>query len=181
MMINKYIKACLFVLVALVVMVAAFAYYLDWTLDQQRLKAVSDQVIFSKICQNKEVIKEQPRLYLSDFSTKDLSDLEFFLIRNHSVLLKKKVIGSVAAVDHDNTSVKIPFVNFKKSDTIILKINATYYFTLTGFSYYAYLHYGMIGYLGSYDCRLSSDFMVNGVQKNGVLDKKAALLRNPLP
>lgn len=113
----------------------------------------------SAICDSIQIITEQPNIGLYDFNNEDISELRFSIVRKGTVI-------SDTLIYNQSRSTNIPFTNFLKTDTILVKTkNDLCYFT-TGYKYRVYLGYGMYGYAGVKECRLSNEIIVNGQQQS---------------
>lgn len=169
---NKYVKGCLIIFAVLVVIFGMIAGWIWWTMKTSHKRAEEDGIKYSKECDTAMIISEKPSISLGEFREDEISQLKFYLIRN-SKILKDTVLKYEILDSEDYLQTNIPFENFKKSDSIIVETKSKVLFTISDFHHYAYLHYGMFGYVGSHDCRFADEsYMVNGEKSDGTLLKK---------
>lgn len=177
---NKYLKGCLIALSACILFVAIIAGWFWWSMETSQERAEEDGIKYSKECDTITTISEKPSITLGQFRKNEIDQLKFYLIRNNRLVKDTTVHYTITAPDN-YLSTNIPFENFKKSDSIILETKSNIYFTISGFHHYAYLHYGMFGYVGSHDCRFDDgNYIVNGKNQNGTLLKKEGKSEKPL-
>ncbi len=180
---NKYLKGCLiFLSVIILMMTGIIAWYYSWKARNQK-QAQTDLLKFSKNCDTIRLITEKPSVELQNFNRREVNQLKFYLIR-HGKIIKDSTLRYQGAPDDIYLYVQLPFDKFLKTDSIIVetKSSSKRFFSISGFHHYAYLYYGMMGYLGSYDCRFDDDnFMINGRLAHAVLIKQDGIKRNILP
>lgn len=178
---NKIVKVLLLTLGGIAALILIGAGIFFWILKNKEQQAKSDAIAFSKICDAITDIEEQPLLVFEQFDPSETAAVHFYLLRNNSIL-KDTLLKNEVPKESENhyCSIAIPFEKFKKSDTIIVRTQSNLFFSLSGFSHYAYLHYGMFGYVGSYDCRFSNDYTVNGKAGHGTLSKSDAIKKDLL-
>ncbi len=181
MKINKYLKGCLIFLGILLLLCAIIVGWFWWTMENNHKSAEEESVKYSEICDTIKVITEKPSIMLGEFHKSEIDMLKFYIVRNSQIIKDTTVYYEITSVDH-YLSTEIPFNEFQKTDMIIVetKQNSKRFYNITGFRHYAYLHYGMFGYLGSYDCRFSENYLVNGEESNGTLLKADGLKENDL-
>jgi len=169
---NKYLRGCLIALSIFILITGLIVGWFWWSVENNHVRAEEDGIRFSKECDAINIITEKPNIMLGQFRKNEITELKFHLIRNN-ILIKDSTV-QYTITDPDNyLSTNIPFDNFKKSDSIIVETKNKIYFTISGFHHYAYLHYGMFGYVGSHDCRFADgSYIVNGKNQNGTLLKK---------
>ena len=179
MKLNKYLKGCLIFLGIMMLLIALIVGWFWWSMENKHKSAEEDFLKYSKICDTTKVITEKPMIMLGKFHKSEIDMLKFYIIRNNKILKDTTVHYTITSVDH-YLSAEIPFNEFLKTDTIIVqtKENSKRYYNISGFRHYAYLHYGMFGYLGSYDCRFYENYVVNGEESNGTLLKADGLKEN---
>lgn len=177
---NKYLRGCLFALAVLILIIGLIVGWFWWSMETSHERAEEDGIKYSKECDSITTITEKPAIILGQFRKNEIDQLKFYLIRNNTII--KDTILKYEVSEPDNyLSTNIPFENFKKSDSIIVETKNNIYFTISGFHHYAYLHYGMFGYLGSHDCRFADgNFIVNGKIQTGTLLKKDGINEKPL-
>lgn len=74
-------------------------------------------------------------------------------------------MGSIQRTSYDEyKSINIPYKEFLKTDTIVVTTQNKLHYYISGYNHYAYLHYGMNGYLGGHDCRFSDNPTINNEQ-----------------
>lgn len=169
---NKYLKGCLIALSACILIVAIIGGWFWWSMETSHERAEEDAVKYSKECDTITTITEKPSITLGQFRKNEIDQLNFYLIRNSNII--KDTILKYGISDSDNyLYTNLPFNNFKKLDSVIVETKSKIRFTISGFHHYAYLHYGMFGYVGSHDCRFANEnYIVNGKTNNGTLLKK---------
>lgn len=169
---NKYLKGCLVALSACILVVAITAGWFWWSMETSQKRAEEDGIKYSKECDTITTITEKPSITLGQFRKDEIDQLKFYLIRNNRIIKDALIKYDVSEPDN-YLSTNIPFKNFEKSDSIIVETKSKIQFTISGFHHYAYLHYGMFGYVGSHDCRFADgNYIVNGKTCNGTLLKK---------
>jgi hypothetical protein len=150
-------------------------------MESKKERVENDGIEFSKICDTIQFIAEKPSITFGKFHKTEIDELKFYIIRNNKVIKDTLLKNKITSADHYLWT-NIPFENLKKTDTIIIETKNKRYFRISGFHHYAYLHYGMFGYLGSHDCRFAyKDYTVNGKQSNGCLLKADGFKENILP
>lgn len=145
-----------------------------------RKRAESDVIKYSKICDSVKIITEQPEIGFTGFDEKDISSLKFELKRNGEINKDTIIKNQFSYISDDKTykKIKIPFPQFLKTDTIVVTIKNNLKFYISGYHHYAGLHYGMMGYVGEYDCGLGENVNINKSETNGVITKEIAWLEN---
>jgi hypothetical protein len=177
---NKYLRGCLIALSVLILIIGLIVGWFWWSMETSHERAEEDSIKYSKECDSITTITEKPAIMLGQFQKSEVTELKFYLIQNNRII--KDTILKYGVLEPDNyLSTNIPFENFKKSDSIIVETKNNIYFIISGFHHYAYLHYGMFGYLGSHDCRFADgNYIVNGKNQNGTLLKKDGIKEKPL-
>lgn len=169
---NKYLKGCLIALAVLILIIGLIVGWFWWSMETSHERAEEDGIKYSKECDTITTITEKPSITLGQFRKDEIDQLKFYLIRNNKLIKDTTVQYTITEPDN-YLSTNIPFENFKKSDNIIIETKSKIQFTISGFHHYAYLHYGMFGYVGSHDCRFADEnYIVNGKTSNGTLLKK---------
>jgi len=180
---NKYLKGCLVLLgIGLVLIAGIVGWYYWWKASNQR-KADTDRIRFSAVCDNLRIVTDKPTITLTGFDTVEINRLRFYLIRGGSVI-QDTIVAQKLSPPYDFTNTQIPFEKFLKTDTVIVQTKGKHklFYRISGFQYYADLHYGMMGYLGSYDCRFDNEsLIINGKQNNSTLLKQNGLKENIVP
>jgi len=149
---------------------------------QKRKQAEVDGIKFSEICDSVKIITEQPEIGFTGFDQKDINILKFELKRNGAINTDTIIKNQFSYVSDDKTfkQVKIPFAKFLKTDTIIVTTQNNLKFYISGYNHYAGLHYGMMGYVGGYDCALSENVNINKSETNGTISKHIAWLETDM-
>lgn len=160
---NRTIKIFLKILggiaIVFMIFIIGVLIWFNVSLRNKKKQAEIDYATQSAICDSIQIITDQPQVGLNDFDNEDISVLRFSIVREGAII-------SDTLIYNQTQSPNIPFVNFLKTDTILVKTkNGLCYFT-TGYKYKAYLGYGMYGYVGFKECRLSSEIIVNGKQQS---------------
>lgn len=180
---NKYLKGCLIFLVIGIAIIAGIMGWYYYHKATNARQAETDGIKYSKLCDSTKIITEMPAIMLVGFDTLEIKNVRFYIIRQGRQI-KDTVITPKLNLPYEYISTQIPFTVFLKTDTILIQTGGKVkrFYQLSDFHHYAYLHYGMMGYLGSYDCRLDEkDFLVNGKRSDGQLFKKSGLTRSILP
>jgi hypothetical protein len=171
---NKYLKRLLLTVLSLVLLAAGLVGCYHWRKYYNQKLAKTDFVKFSAACDTVSVVTEMPMIKLLNFNKSETSRLKYYLIRQGKVRKDTTI-----RTENDNTAnalyAQLPFDRFLKTDTIVVETQGSNkrWYNIAGFSHYAYLHYGMMGYLGTCDCRLNNDhLMVNGTKSDGSLIKQ---------
>lgn len=104
-----------------------------------------------KECENADIISEQLTVFLKKESTKAILEARIQLIRK-SQIIKDTSIKNNIENKNQYFVVNIPFNNFLKTDTIIVKTKDRQY-KISDFTYSSTGgHWGMFGYLGDNQC-----------------------------
>ncbi len=173
---NKFIKGCLLFIGILILIVSILIVLFFIRANNNRKQAKIDNKKYAITCNNTHLIVGEIDVKFSEFKISEIDTLYFKIIRNNKkvrdTLLTKKSYNYISE-NETYTALSIPFKKFYKTDTIVIttKQNLKYY--ISDFSYYAYLHYGMFGYLGSYDCRLSNRYAINNTKNINTVNKFA--------
>jgi hypothetical protein len=176
---NKYLKGCLvFLGIALLLVTGLVIWYYQWKANNQK-QAQTDLEKFSRSCDTISLITEKPSVTLQNFDKAEIERLKFYLLRSGRIVSDTVIRYQTSTISNELYT-GLPFEHFFKTDTIVVETqgNTRKYYLVSGFGYYASLHYGMMGYLGSYDCRFDNeDFLVNGRRTHGRLMKQDGLTR----
>jgi hypothetical protein len=174
---NKHIKGCLTFIAIIVLLSALMIGWFFWSSNSRIKQAEIDGIAFSKECDSVNIITEQPEIQFAKFKKNELSFLKFQILRNgkfiHDTVIKN------GKFNPDNLRINIPYKTFFKTDTIVVTTKNRLQYYISGYHHYAYLHYGMFGYLGSHDCRFSNQCSINNDEySNNVLTREKGWL-NP--
>jgi hypothetical protein len=140
-----------------------------WSKQLRERQAELDQVRYSAVCDTARYITEHPTVSFDGFDPVELQALT----------LRAASDDALAAFN-----IVLPFDRFRKTDAIVVATAGRdkRFYHISGFHHAAYLHYGMLGYLGSYDCRFADGtYLVNGQPYDGFLHKPAGLRTLALP
>lgn len=154
-----------------------------WSMKDMRKRANEDGPKYSAICGTISIISEKPFIRLGKFEKSEIDRLRFYIVRNNTIVKDTTVSYEVESPDLYQLT-EIPFAGFLKTDTIIVETgeNTKLFYRISGFRHYAYLHYGMFGYVGGYECRFADySYTVNGEQHFGNLHKEHGIKENILP
>lgn len=176
---NRTIKISLKILgITVLILMALIIGVLIWfniSLRNTKEQAETDYATQSVICDSIQIITDQPHIGLYNFNQEDISELRFSIVRNGTIV-------SDTLIHNESQSSNIPFAHFQKMDTILVKTKNDLYYFITGYKYEVYLGYGMFGYVGFKECRLSNEIIVNGQQQSySSLDPKKGILYSDLP
>jgi hypothetical protein len=163
--------------------VAALAGGFWWSLKRREKQAVLDEAKYSALCDTISTITEQPTISFNGFTKAELGQLTFYLVRK-GTLLQDTVVHYPQRDSLYEFAIPLAFARFKKSDTIVVQTTGRdrRFYQISGFHHYAYLHYGMLGYVGSHDCRFAEGaYTVNGRQYQDFLRKQDGLSALTLP
>ena len=168
---NKYLKVFLYVIGAIVLLICIVILGFFWSSNNRRKQAKEDAIIFSAICDTILDITEQPSLNVVGFKYNEIDSLQFQILRNGNRIKDTLLINEFTYVSEDSTyfTLNIPYKHFLKTDTIHIKTKRNLSFFISSYHHYAYLHYGMFGYLGSHDCRFSNDAIINNLASNSLV------------
>lgn len=160
---KKIFLGCLVSLGIVVVLVAAFIFSIFDGWGNRRKQAEIDRVEQSVICDTVPYITEQPELSFIYFQDEEIDSIKFQILRDGKLIRDTMARTEFYTIsDTYFSEIKIPYECFLKTDTIVLTTEHPLYYKIAGFHHYAYLHYGMFGYLGGNDCRFSENCTVNG-------------------
>jgi len=155
-----------------------------WSKQRRARQAALDEVRYSTLCDNARYITEHPTVSFGGFAPAELRALTFYLVRGGRVVRDTTVRNRSGKGALAGFNIAVPFVRFRKTDTIVVATagrNQRFHH-LSGFHHYAALHYGMLGYLGSHDCRFTDgDYLVNGRPHDGFLLPSEGLRALGLP
>ncbi|UZT99054.1 hypothetical protein ODZ84_05650 [Chryseobacterium fluminis] len=174
---NKYLKGCSIILGILLLGIISIIIWYNYDAAKRRQQAKIDAVKYSEICEQTEFVTGKPYVTLTGFDSLEVNKVRFLLIRQ-GMAVRDTLTSPHPEAIYESVSIQIPFAAFKKTDTIVMQVigEHEYFFQVSDFHHYAYLHYGMMGYLGTYDCRFDDHrFLVNGKANNGQLRKKDGL------
>ena len=179
-----FLKGCLgLVAVAgLAVALLVGGYY--WSKQRGERQAELDQVRYSALCDTARYITEHPTVAFDGFASAELRAPTFSLVRGGRVVRDTTVRNHPEEEALAGFNIAVPFGRFRKTDTLVVATTGRNqrFYHLAGFHHYAYLHYGMLGYLGSHDCRFADgDYLVNGRPHDGFLRPSEGLRVLGLP
>ena len=160
---NKYIKGCLVIIGVFITLVAIIIGWFFWSSDHRRKQAEIDSIEFSKECDTVKLITEQPEIQFAKFKKNEINILKFQILRQGKFIqdtLIKNGFNKRTSYD-EYRSITIPYKAFLKTDTIVVTTQNKLHYYISGYHHYAYLHYGMTGYVGSNDCRFSDNPTIN--------------------
>jgi hypothetical protein len=160
---NKYIKGCLVIIGVFITLVAIIIGWFFWSSDHRRKQAEIDSIEFSKECDTVKLITEQPEIQFAKFKKNEINILKFQILRQGKFIqdtLIKNGFNKRTSYD-EYKSITIPYKAFLKTDTIVVTTQNKLHYYISGYHHYAYLHYGMTGYVGSNDCRFSDNATIN--------------------
>lgn len=155
-----------------------------WSKQRRARQAALDEVRYSALCDTARYITEHPTISFNGFSPAELRALTFYLVRGGRIVQDTTLRNRPAAEELAGFNIAVPFARFHKTDTIVVATagRARRFYHLAGFHHYAALHYGMLGYLGSHDCRFADgDYLVNGRPHDGFLLPAEGLRTISLP
>ncbi len=166
----------------IVFLVISFMIWWYYSATQRIKQAEIDRKVFTEQCDTFKYVDEKLEISFLDFKPTEIKTIKFSLIRNHKVIktafIKEEDLQHDVFSDNSHFfSTYLPFEKFLKTDTIAITIGEEIFY-LTDFHHYAYLHYGMFGYLGTHDCRLSKDYKINNVEKQEFIRKSEGLKMN---
>ncbi|TDW52279.1 hypothetical protein EV144_101968 [Flavobacterium sp. 270] len=160
---NKYLKGCFFFIGTIILIFALIIGQFFWSSYNKRKNAEIDSIKYSKECDSNDSITEQPEISFISFKKTELSPLKFQILRDGKFIQDTVITNDFtkAKYDPDYKHVVIPYKIFLKTDTIVVTTKNKLIYYISGYHHYAYLHYGMFGYLGSHDCRFSDNPTIN--------------------
>jgi len=163
---NKILKGCLILITIIFFIVVLLALYLFFSMSYMSNQAETDEVEQTAICDSVPYITERPELSFSGFEINEIDTLHFRILREGNFIGDTILCHPFTYISSNGKymSMKIPYDHFLKTDTIVVVTKQPLYYKISGFYHYAYLHYGMFGYLGSHDCRLSKKCMINNIE-----------------
>lgn len=172
-MLKKLLWALLIVAGIGVILILSLVLWLMFSMDWSAKRAKVDYALQTEVCDSMRMVTDSVSLYLKDIDGS--SRLEFSLIRNDRVVTEKTVFT------REPGSVTIPFCDFYRTDTILLVVQNESAYFISGFRYEPYLGYGMFGYVGFKECRLSEDMTVNGNSHSRFLRKEDSIPVDSIP
>ncbi|MFB9079912.1 hypothetical protein ACFFLS_08475 [Flavobacterium procerum] len=160
---NKYLKGCLTLIAIGVVLSALLIGWFFWSSSNRRKQAEIDGIAFSKECDSIKSITEQPEIEFVKFKKNEISVIKFQILRDgkfiQDTIIKNGFKKKNASTEY--STIAIPYKTFLKTDTIVVTTQNKLHYYISGYGHYAYLHYGMTGYLGSHDCRFNDNPTIN--------------------
>lgn len=180
---RRFLTGCLVALGGVLVAVSLVAGWFWWSLERQKKQAVLDEERYSAVCDTISAITEHPAISFSGFTKAELGKLTFYLVREGKIL-KDTVVHYPQRDGLYEFNIPLAFASFKKTDTIVVATTGKdkRFYQISGFHHYASLHYGMLGYVGSHDCRFAEGaYSVNGRQYRDFLYKQDGLPALALP
>jgi len=171
---KKIGKFIIIILSVIILFILAVVVWMNVSSYLQRKQAKRDLVEGTIICDTIQTIAEQPKIVFLKFTDDEVTPLIFELKRNNRIIADTVVQNNFEYIsdDREYRTAKIPFSEFLKTDTVVITLPNHSKYNASGFHHYPYLHYGMFGYVGSYDCRLSEYFTINGVENTNIIEKK---------
>ncbi|QQT25228.1 hypothetical protein [Sphingobacterium spiritivorum] len=169
---NKYLKGCLIVFGVILLIIMLIIAWIWWSLENRQKDAERDRVEVSEMCDTVKVITEQPTLGFIKFEPNELKTLKFEILRDGKFIDERTIRTDFTKKNDDIFwKVNIPYKHFFKTDTIVLTTTNNLKYYISDYHHYAYLQYGMFGYLGSHDCRFSEDCKINNRVSSGIIDR----------
>ncbi|KFF05857.1 hypothetical protein [Flavobacterium reichenbachii] len=156
---NKYLKGCLVFIGIIILIILLLIGLFLWSSHTKIKNAEIDGIKYSKECDSVNLVTEQPEISFVYFKRKEIAILKFQILRDGK-LIQDTVIKNgfiKRTYDSEDKSINIPYKIFFKTDTIVVTTNNKLQYYISGYHHYAYLHYGMFGYLGSHDCRFNGE------------------------
>ncbi|RZL29971.1 MAG: hypothetical protein EOO96_19095 [Pedobacter sp.] len=166
---KRYFKGCLIVIGVLLLVLAVFVGLFWWSMENNKANAESDAEELSKACDTVKYITENPYLTFIKFVPKELKTLRFQILRDGKI--SNDTLVKTSFNKNSDLRINFPYKKFLKTDTIILTTQNQLKYYVSGYGHYAYLHYGMFGYVGSSDCRFSENCIINNQVSSGIIDK----------
>lgn len=165
MVINKILKYFLYFLGFLFLLAIAGASYFLYISNKKIKQKEIDKKVLQATCDTIQYVNTQPQITLFEFKREEIDTLYFEVIRNGNSI-KDTIVTNIDyfedSTNNIGANVDVPFSNFKKTDTILLKTKDKLAFYISEFSYEPYMFHGMFGYLGNGECRLKEDYTING-------------------
>ena len=180
---RRVLNGCLVAVGVVLLAAAVLAGGFWWSMERQKKQAVLDEERYAATCDTISTITEQPAISFSGFTKAELGKLTFYLVRRGRVL-KDTTVHYPQRDGLYEFNIPLAFASFQKTDTIVVETTGKdkRFYRISGFHHYVYLHYGMMGYVGSHDCRLAEGvYTVNGRKNPDFLRKQDGLTVLPLP
>lgn len=172
-LIKNILKAILILGGTGLILIIIIAVYIFYSTNRNKKRADNDYQLQCLICDSTQVISEKPTVYLPDLQIND-SIIVFKQIRDNQVISSDTVYIS-------HNYIEIPYSGFYKTDTILMITPNKLYYFLSGFHYKPYLGYGMFGYAGFKECRLSDDIKINGKKRSYIIYTNEGLPVDSIP
>ena len=166
---SRFFKGCLIGIGVLLVLLVIFIGLVWWSMQHSKASAESDAEELSRECDTVKYITENPELTLIKFSPKEIKTLQFKILRGGKI--SNDTVVNTAFKNKEDLKVNFPYKKFLKTDTIILTTQNQLKYYISGYGYYAYLHYGAFGYVGTNDCRFSENCTINNGVSAGIIDR----------
>lgn len=169
------LKGCLIIIAILVLAIIAIIAFWIISSNNKIKQSEIDSAEQSIICDTVPYVVEQPEIAFSNFQSYEIDTLKFQILRAGKLIQDTIVCDDFNYISDKGNyrTMKIPYNYFLKSDTIVVSTKYPLYYKISDYHHYAYLHYGMFGYLGNSDCRFSNNCVVNNREHtyHGVLSK----------
>lgn len=164
---NKYIKGCLVFIGIVITLFAILIGLFFWSMSSKKEDAENDAITFSKECDSIDYISEQPEIDFIGFKKNEIDVIQFQILRNGKFIKDTLIKNNFKnKTEYKST---IPYKTFLKTDTIVVTTQNKLKYYISGYHHYAYLHYGMTGYVGSHDCRFAGNPVINNRESNSVI------------
>lgn len=176
---NRFLKFTLIFLAILTGIIISII--IAWNISSyyNAKRAEKDSVLFAKHCESVTVISDPPSITFIDFKRNEIDQLKFQILRDKKLINDTFIKNNFeeAFINHNSeedfiSGVQIPYKEFYTTDTIVLTTRNGLKFYVSGYHHIANLHYGMLGYVGGYDCRLAKDCIINGNPTAGIISGK---------
>lgn len=169
-----FYRIFVFVYLVFLVLFISFIYTSNKQADKQRAyyeAHVSD-------CDTIKTINEYPEISFRDFEPQELKKIEYYLIENNQILADTIVYVDSTENFRGYYSTKLPFINFNKNDSIIVKTNDSSYYVISNFHYYFFSPHQ---HALSDACEFEQErYTINGIEKTSEIRKSKAEKSNSL-
>ncbi|MBC9931851.1 hypothetical protein [Chitinophaga qingshengii] len=157
------------VLLLLLLLIGGF-----WISSERKFRqAEEDGEKYSRLCDTIKVITEKPEIRFVGFKPREIGQLRFKILRGgqfiRDTLVKPRF--NYSSTDSTYFTMSMPYDIFLKTDTVVATTAGGLQYYISGYHHYAYLHHGMMGYLGSHDCRFAEGCVINNEPSSGALVK----------
>lgn len=163
---RKIVLGCLFTALGLFVLTVLLGLYLSYQVlsawNERSKQKEQDYIHQQAICDTIKHIKDEVTFRGYGFSQEELQTITFWKVKQ-SELVEKDTNASAVFTQFNHVEITVPYDDLLVSDEIVIRIGSEepLSFYVSGFAYEVDQKYGMFGYVGISECKLSTRCTVN--------------------